>query len=245
MRHGLRLGNSSYTHFGCVLLIAFVLPLVIFLAMHKIPKVKICGLTREEDIDLALELGADYCGFIVFPKSPRGITVGRAAELASRVPEGKRVLVDVETGAGELELRRDLGFDYFQIHTSLEVGLATLAGWSGLVGRDRLWIAPKFAQSDAFPESVLEFTNTVLLDTYHKDRMGGTGETGDWDRFMSLKAQYSEHNWILAGGLSPSNICAAIAATGTDCADLSSSVEAEPGRKDPEKLRELFGALAR
>ena len=90
MLHGLRLGNSSYTHFGCVLLIAFVLPLVIFLAMHKIPKVKICGLTREEDIDLALELGADYCGFIVFPKSPRGITVGRAAVLASRVPEETR-----------------------------------------------------------------------------------------------------------------------------------------------------------
>ena len=74
--------------------------------------------------------------------------------------------------------------------------------------------------------------------------MGGTGETGDWDRFASLKMLYSNHNWILAGGLGPSNICAAIAATGTNFVDLSSGVEAEPGKKDPEKLRELFGALA-
>ena len=68
-------------------------------------------------------------------------------------------------------MRRDLGFDYFQIHTSLEVGLATLAGWSGLVGRDRLWIAPGLSER-CLSRIVLEFTNIVLLDTYHKDRMG-------------------------------------------------------------------------
>lgn len=207
-------------------------------------RTKVCGLTREEDVDLALELGADYCGFIVFPKSPRGITVERAVELASRVPEGKRVLVDVETERDELARRSKLGFDYFQIHTRIDVGLAQLSEWSALVGRERLWVAPKLAPTDAFPESILEFADTVLLDTYHKDRMGGTGETGDWDRFVSLQAQYPDHKWILAGGLKPDNIRAAVAATGTDYADLSSGVEAEPGKKSPEKLKELFGALA-
>jgi phosphoribosylanthranilate isomerase len=149
----------------------------------------------------------------------------------------------VETGTDELELRRGLGFDFFQIHARLEVGLATLAGWSGLVGRERLWIAPKLAATDVFPDSVLGFANTVLLDTYDKDRMGGTGETGDWGRFAELKMRYAQTNWILAGGLSPKNITSAIAQTGTDYVDVSSRLEADPGIKSPEKLRSLFGAL--
>lgn len=63
--------------------------------MYRPVKVKICGLTREEDIDLALELGADFIGLNIFPESPRGLTFPRAVELASRVPEGKRVLSNV------------------------------------------------------------------------------------------------------------------------------------------------------
>jgi phosphoribosylanthranilate isomerase len=211
--------------------------------MHKQVRVKICGLTREEDVDLAVELGADFCGFIVYPKSPRGLSLERAAELAQRVPEGRRVLVDVETGTDELGKRRDLGFDFYQIHARLEVGLATLAGWSGLVGKERLWIAPKLSSTDLFPSAVLEFANTVLLDTYRKDRMGGTGETGDWSRFADLKLMHPNTNWIMAGGLSPENVTAAIATTGTDYLDVSSRLEAEPGIKDPEKIRALFEAL--
>ncbi|PXA05206.1 phosphoribosylanthranilate isomerase [Coraliomargarita sinensis] len=211
--------------------------------MYRPVTVKICGLTREADVDLALELGADYCGFIVYPKSPRGISLERAMELASRVPEGRRVLVDVETGTEELEARRDAGFDFFQIHTGLDIGLASLAGWSGLVGRERLWVAPRLKPGDVFPEMVYEFADTVLLDTYHKDRVGGTGETGDWDGFAKLKQQNPATRWILAGGLNPQNALEAIAATGAGCVDVNSGVETEPGMKSPEKLRELFGAL--
>ena len=115
------------------------------------------------------------------------LTLERAAALAERVPEGRRVVVDVETGADDLERYRDAGFDRFQIHAGLSVGLASLAAWSGLVGRERLWVAPRLAPSDAFPGAVLEFADTVLLDTYHKDRVGGTGETGDWDGFPSSR----------------------------------------------------------
>lgn len=211
--------------------------------MYRPVAVKICGLTREADVDLALELGADFCGFIVYPKSARGISFERAVELSRRVPEGRRVLVDVETGTDELEQRREAGFDFFQIHAGLDVGLASLAGWSGLVGRERLWMAPRLKPGDAFPEMLFEFTDTVLVDTYHQDQVGGTGETGDWAGFADLKQRYPATNWILAGGLNPENLLAAIAATGTAHVDLSSGVESEPGKKDPEKLRELFGAL--
>lgn len=205
--------------------------------------VKICGLTREADVDLALELGADYCGFIVYPKSPRGLSIERAAELAARVPEGKRVLVDVETGTEELEAYRAAGFDYFQIHAGLNLGLASLAAWSGLVGRERLWLAPKVAPGEAFGEDVLEFAGTILLDTFHQDKFGGTGETGDWSGFAVLRARLPQAKWILAGGLHPGNVLVALAATGAETLDVNSGVESSPGIKDPEKLRALFGVL--
>lgn len=211
--------------------------------MYRPVSIKICGLTCEEDVDLALDLGADFCGFIVYPKSPRGLSLERAVELASRVPKGKRVLVDVETGTDDLERRRDAGFDFFQIHAGLDVGLASMAGWSGLVGRERLWMAPRLKPEDPFPEMVLEFADTVLLDTYHKDQVGGTGETGDWTGFAELKQTYPQTNWVLAGGLNPKNVLAAIAASGADCVDVNSGVELEPGIKNPEKLNELFGVL--
>lgn len=206
-------------------------------------QIKVCGLTREEDVDLALELGADYCGFIVYPKSPRGLSFGRAAELAARVPEGKRVLVDVETGSDDLERLRDLGFDYFQIHAGLQVGLATLATWSGLVGKERLWLAPRVAPEDAFPSAVLEFAETILLDTFSKEQVGGTGKTGDWERFAELQKAHSENNWILAGGLGPENVLDAVASTGTRHVDINSGVESAPGIKDVAKLREVFAKL--
>lgn len=211
--------------------------------MYRIVEVKICGLTREADVDLAVELGADFFGFIVYPKSPRGLTIERAVELARRVPEGRRVLVDVETGAEELERYRGAGFDYFQIHTGLDLGLATLAAWSGLAGRERLWIAPRIKPGETFPRMVLEFADTVLLDTYHADRVGGTGETGDWEGFALQKGMHPQVKWVLAGGLNPQNVLAAIAASGAERVDLNSGVESEPGVKHPEKLRELFGIL--
>jgi len=214
--------------------------------MSRPVQIKVCGLAREADIDLALELGADYCGFIVYPKSPRGVSLERAAQLAARVPEGKRVLVDVETGSEELERRRGLGFDYFQIHTGLRGGLATpaaLAAWSGLVGKERLWLAPRVAPGQGFPEATLEFADTILVDTFKKGRYGGTGQTGDWARFAQLQETYPDSHWILAGGLSPANVSEALVETGARHLDLNSGVESSPGVKDEAKLRELFRVL--
>ena len=211
--------------------------------MFRALEIKICGLTREQDIDLAQSLGADHFGFIVYPKSPRGVSFERAIELSARVPEKKRVIVDVETDPQRLERYRDAGFGAFQIHSRLEVGLATLAAWSGLVGRERLWFAPRMAPEDAFPELATEFSDTILLDTYSKTQVGGTGETGDWSRFAELSESYRQTKFILAGGLSPENVQAALGGSGATRLDVNSGVESEPGIKNPEKLRELFRVL--
>jgi phosphoribosylanthranilate isomerase len=214
--------------------------------MKRSVQIKVCGLTREEDVDLALSLGADYCGFILYSKSPRGISLNRATELASRVPSGKRVMVDVEPGSEALMQARDAGFDYFQIHSNLQVlgsNAATLKAWSGLVGIERLWLAPRLAPGDSFPEAMLEFADTILLDTFAKNQIGGTGKVGDWAQFNRLKAAHSQTRWILAGGLSPANVLEAVTSTGADHLDLNSGVESAPGVKDAAKLREVFRIL--
>lgn len=211
--------------------------------MHHPLKVKICGLTREADVDLALELGANFCGFIVYPNSPRGLSLERAHALSRRVPEGKRVLVDVAPSIEDMARYRDAGFDYYQIHADVATGLEALPAWSDLVGREHLWMAPRIKPGADFPPIVFKHADTVLLDTYHQGQIGGTGQVGDWTGFARLKQKHKQAKWILAGGLNSENLMDAIAATGTEYVDISSGVEAEPGIKKPEKLRELFRLL--
>jgi phosphoribosylanthranilate isomerase len=206
-------------------------------------EIKICGMTCEEDVDLALVEGADFLGFIVYPGSPRALTIERAIELASRVPIGKRVVVDVETSPEALKRYREAGFDFFQIHSKSSTGLPHLPEWSEIVGRECLWLAPRLAPSDVFPESIVEFADTILLDTYSKQGIGGTGHTGDWLRFKELQQQYAFTQWVIAGGLSPENVVAAISGSAATRIDVNSGVESRPGKKDPEKLRELFRVL--
>lgn len=206
--------------------------------------IKLCGVTRPEDAEAALELGVDYLGVNRYPKSPRFVDEPTARDLCNRIPAGKRVMVDVNTGTDELDDQADLGFDAFQIHFDTHTSLATVAAWSGIVGADALWAAPRLPEDEQFPQAILEFADTVLLDAHSKDVYGGSGQIGDWARFAELSTLYQHKRWVLAGGLSPANIAQAIAASGASFIDVNSGVEAEPGIKDHAKLRELFAVLA-
>jgi phosphoribosylanthranilate isomerase len=208
------------------------------------PKVKICGITRPEDAELALSLGADYLGIILHEASPRAVPFARVPALLSLIPEGKRVLVDVATPTDLLAEYRNLPFDAFQIHFDLDIAIATVAAWSGLVGRDRLWMAPRVPPQELyFPQIIMEFADTVLVDTYAKETFGGTGRTGDWQRFLDWNTLYQHKRWILAGGLGPDNIEAALDVCRPEIIDVNSGVESEPGIKDPARLRELFARI--
>ena len=213
--------------------------------MQRFPKIKICGLTLESDVDLAILLGADYFGFITYPKSPRSIRLERAIDLASRVPEGRRVMVDIMPSLSHLEAARVGGFDFFQIHTGSQIDLEMLQAYSDLVGSERLWISPRLVPGEPFPEQILELAQTILVDTYSVNQIGGTGKTGDWAQFSELCARYPEHQFILAGGLSPDNIMEAVRASGADHLDVNSGVEVSPGIKDTVKLHALFELLKR
>lgn len=206
-------------------------------------RVKVCGVTRVEDAQLALELGADYCGVIRYDKSPRMATEAQARRLSNSLPVGKRVCVDVSPTPQELENHGDLGFDFFQIHFDLEVAMATVAAWSGVVGREALWLAPRIPPGEPFPENMLAFADTILIDTYHAEDYGGTGQTGNWAQFGQLMRSYPDTRFVLAGGLNPENIREAVRVSGARVVDVNSGVEASPGIKDPEKLRAFFAAL--
>nr|WP_246455861.1 phosphoribosylanthranilate isomerase [Ruficoccus amylovorans] len=205
--------------------------------------VKVCGITRWADAELALELGADYIGMICYAKSPRAVTLEQARDLCNRIPAGKRVFVDVATGTDELENFADLGFDAFQLHFDLDLSLATVAAWSGIVGPEALWLAPRLPVEEDFPQPILEFADTVVLDAHSKAVYGGSGQTGDWGRFADLSTLYQHKRWVLAGGLSPENVAEAVRQSGATMIDVNSGVESSPGVKDPARLRALFAAL--
>lgn len=198
------------------------------------------------DIEFADRLGADYLGFILYPKSSRYITLQEFRDIAPLLPIGRKtVAVMVEPSVEELTQTMDAGFDRAQIHFRLPVADETLEKWSEIVGRDRLWLAPKLPPEQAMPESVMNATDTILWDTYHKAGFGGSGKTGDWAKFNEHKSNYPKITWILAGGISPDNVEAALENSGTKFLDLSSGVEVAPGIKDHAKMKALVLGIHR
>jgi phosphoribosylanthranilate isomerase len=210
-----------------------------------IPKVKVCGITRVEDAELALSLGADFLGVIAYPKSPRAVDPQRIPELLEAIPAGRRVVVDVAPQPDRVALYKSLGFDYFQFHFDLAISMAAIAGWSEQVGASALWLAPRIPRNEhAFPQILMEFCETLLFDAYDPHSYGGTGKAGaNWQQFLDCTILYQHKRWILAGGLSPENVREALAFTQAGMIDVNSGVESSPGIKDPARLKTLFEKL--
>ena len=210
------------------------------------PLVKVCGITRARDGAAALEAGASHLGFILYEKSPRAITLEQVGALmaALPVPLEKPVAVDVNPDPERLARWATGGFARYQLHFPHDLPRERIAQWAEIVGRENLWLAPKLPPGEAFPEDILEFSDFFLVDAFSEDAYGGTGETADWSRFADRKKRWPDKNWILAGGLSPDNVAAALAATGAERLDANSGVETSPGIKDPDKIRAFFEALA-
>jgi phosphoribosylanthranilate isomerase len=151
------------------------------------------------------------------------------------------VAVDVNPSNDSLRAHVQEGFDFFQLHTAIDCPPQQLEQWAELVGGpDRLWLAPILPPDRELPDSFVQLGARILLDTYQKNQVGGTGKTNDWGRFRRLQQRYSQVDWILAGGLGPDNLLAAIQQAGASHVDVNSGVESAPGIKDPALLRDLF-----
>jgi phosphoribosylanthranilate isomerase len=204
---------------------------------------KVCGLTSLVDAEAADAVGADYLGFILYPKSPRYVSFAQFAAMTPRLPPRKKVAVVVEPTAEALVEIKAAGFDYVQVHFSPTTSLVTVERWLEVIPRERLWLAPRVPPGQELDSSFIALVDHVLLDTYHPQAHGGTGQTGDWTSFKALRIRFPHVNFILAGGLNPENIGAALATTGARWVDVNSGIESAPGVKDHSKLQAFVSAL--
>ncbi|ACB76751.1 phosphoribosylanthranilate isomerase [Opitutus terrae] len=204
---------------------------------------KVCGLTSLADAMAADNCGADFLGFILYPKSPRCVALVQAQAIMSKLPDRRKVAVCVEPTTDELARMEQGGFDCFQIHFRPETQLAVIRGWSERVGADRLWLAPKLPPGGHVNADWLPLAETFLLDAFHPNAFGGTGQTGDWSSFARHREAHPGKTWVLAGGLAPENIAEALRTTGAGFVDVNSGVEAVPGIKDHAKLKRFVVRL--
>lgn len=203
-------------------------------------KIKICGLTRPEDVFHCADSGADFLGFVFVPSTPRFIEPERAAELVA--PLRERTQRPRIVG-----VFRDASVEYMrQIAQLVGLDLLQLHGMESEEDIQALGVpaVKTFRVGDTLPDTTsVPTAEWLLFDTYDERRTGGTGRRFDW----SLLAMYPRTKpFFLAGGLAPGNVAAAISLVRPDAIDVSSGVEGdEPGVKDHEKLRQLFERVRR
>lgn len=207
-------------------------------------KVKVCGMTRVEDARACTRMGVDYLGVIFYPKSPRCVKAELLEELLPAIPDGQRVMVDVAPDSTTLRERVDAGFDYCQIHFDNETTPSDrVESWHKAIGAQRLWLAPRLKPEEPFPEHLLPLAETFVIDSYKAGEFGGTGIADGWERFARIRAAHPDKRFILAGGLGPDNLGAALEATHAEMVDLNSGVEISPGVKDLAKIASSLDIL--
>ena len=194
-------------------------------------KIKVCGLTRAEDVHLASQLGADLLGFVV-AKSPRQVPPKRLAELVASVP-AHIVTVAVAVNPTQAEADHLLEFvDRVQLHGDESIEFCRRYGRRAIKAfrvRDEEDVVRAHRYSDS--------VGAILLDSYKKGVAGGTGHSFTWSL---LEGQQFSVPAFLAGGLKLANLEQAFAVEATQGLDLSSGLESEPGMKDEAKLRNFF-----
>lgn len=203
--------------------------------MSKTPlRIKICGITNLEDALLAVELGADALGF-VFAPSPRQVDPEHAAAIIRELPPFVTT-VGLVVDQAPLPLLEQCPVDVIQFHGAetpeqvAQLGRRAIKAFR-IRSEEDLAVLPQYDAAAAF-----------LLDAYVPGIMGGTGRQFPWR--LALEARDLGKPVIVAGGLTPDNVELCIRTTAPYGVDVSSGVEASPGRKDPEKLR-TFIANAR
>lgn len=193
-------------------------------------RVKICGITREEDAIAAAEHGADAVGFVFYEPSPRHVAPERAAAIARRLPPFVTTVALFVNAEAELIARvvGEVGVDLIQFHGQ------ECAAYCDAHGRP--WIRAVAMRPDTDLEAASrEFAagRGLLLDAYRPGVPGGTGETFDWDRIPAELAP----RVILAGGLTVTNVGEAVRRVRPYAVDVSGGVEAAKGIKDPARIK--------
>jgi len=199
-------------------------------------EVKICGITNREDAMTAVSAGAEALGFIFHAPSPRCVVPDQAREITRRLP-GKVCRVGVFVDQDPEEVRRIVrfcGLDFIQLHGKESPDYCGLFSSATLIKAVALRGEADLESLSLYP------VRAILLDAYDPLQPGGTGRTCDWK--LARKAG-ERFRLILAGGLNAGNILEALEAVSPWAVDVGSGVEAHPGKKDPNKVKELVDAV--
>ena len=204
------------------------------------PRIKVCGLTRSQDAQLAVSLGAWALGFIFYPASPRATSVENAGKIILELggSDVRRVGVFVNASRESIvEAVKSAGLSAVQLHGEESPQFcASLRGDLSEVDVIKA-LRPRRHEDLTLVATYLASCESVLLDTYVAGEPGGTGIAGDWG-FAAEAAKLGRV--ILAGGLQPSNIRLAVRTPGVFAFDASSGLESAPGIKSEEKMTKFF-----
>ncbi len=204
-------------------------------------QIKICGLSNEASIAAAAEAGADYVGLVHFEKSPRHVTLARAAELREAAAKSLKIVLLLVNADPKLTGRavNIVHPDIIQFHggeTPEWIKLVRDQGkvevWKALGLRDKATLA----KSSRFEGAA----DRLLFDAPAKALPGGTGTSFDWS---VLAGHDHKVPWGLAGGLNSDNIAQAMEATNPPLVDVSSGVESAPGVKDVDRIAAFCQAV--
>jgi phosphoribosylanthranilate isomerase len=206
--------------------------------VDPVTRVKICGITRLEDAELAASLGAWALGFILWPQSRRHVEEAVAAGMARQVRRRVELVgVFVNPTLDEVAHAVDaIGLSHIQLHGDEGPAFATEAGRR--TGAKVIKAARVASGADL--QALERFhTDFHLLDTAVEGLRGGSGRSWDWGLAAQRRSRIPA---ILSGGLTPDNVADGIAAVRPYAVDVASGVEASPGVKDPERLRAFMAA---
>jgi phosphoribosylanthranilate isomerase len=206
-------------------------------------RIKICGITQPDQGYAIAQLGATMLGFICVRASPRYVTSEQIRRILEILPNSIQTIgvfanvsveeiyqTVMETGLGGVQLHGDESPDFCdrlgQILPNIE-----------LIKALRIKSPATLIQA----QNYFNHIDALLLDAYHPQQLGGTGQRLDW---QILKPFSPPCSWFLAGGLTPDNIREALQQLKPDGIDLSSSLERSPGDKDLAKVNQLFQAIS-
>lgn len=199
-------------------------------------RVKICGITNQADAEAAVNAGADALGFILYAPSKRFIPIEDAIKIVETLPpfvQSVAVTVDAVKEFTNLGWRKQLkNFNIAQLHGSESpIHVKAVSKYLPVIK-----VFPADKTADIYPGSY--DVSAFMLDTPSKDH-GGTGKTFDWNLALDFKKKTSKP-LILSGGLNSENVAKAVESVHPYAVDVSSGVEASPGKKDHAKLRDFI-----
>ncbi len=206
-------------------------------------RIKICGITKPEQGKAIAALGATTLGFICVDRSPRYVTPQQIASITEHLPsnvgrigvfanarEQEIVSTVTEANLTGVQLHGDETHQFCQSLRKL------------LPNNIELIKALRIKNFDSLTNAQIYYdvVDTILLDAYHPQLLGGTGTTLNWQDLANFHPPLP---WLLAGGLTPNNILEALDKVNPQGIDLSSGVERSPGDKDLDKVKQLFAKL--